>query len=153
MRNARARAIAGVCIGAALALGGCQMGRKARGPLVASPPACADFNISIYFDAGSARLTREAGDLIRLAAGRTTGCAVTNVDVIGLADAPGDPDANLQLSKRRADVVRQALARRGIASVKFAVAAAGDVGAQTPVGQARPLRRRADVLFHVSPKS
>ena len=139
---------------AVFALSGCQslprLPRFQQG-LVATPPACADFAISIYFDAGSYRITREADALIRTAAARTRGCAVSTVDVVGLADAPGDPDANLALSKRRGDTVTEALARRGFGAVTFEVAAAGDAGAQTSSGAARPLRRRADVLFHVAP--
>jgi outer membrane protein OmpA-like peptidoglycan-associated protein len=138
---------------AAAALSGCASSSSSRGPLVETPPACIDFDISIYFEAGSARLTREAADLLRVAATRSKGCSVSMVDVIGLADTPGDPDANLQLSKQRANAVTRALARQGFRIVSFDVAAAGDAGAQTPLGQSRPLRRRADVRFHVTPRS
>src|SRR5437870_7812661 len=70
-------------------LGGCGTFGNHHGPLVAEPATCADFSISIYFDAGSWRITREAEALIRTAALRTRGCAVSTVEVTGLSDAPG----------------------------------------------------------------
>lgn len=135
---------------AALALAACGHGHDRA--LVETPAICQDFSISIYFDAGSARLTSEAEQLLRMAGRRTATCAVGGVQVVGLADAPGDPEANLELSRRRAATVTAALARRRFANVSFDVSAGGDVGAQTPSGAARPLRRRADVLFHVAPR-
>ena len=154
MRRGGAKAYAAVvaAIAVSAVLSGCVSKSSSRGPLVETPTPCIDFDVSIYFEAGSARLTREAVDLISLAATRSKACRVSMVDVIGLADAPGDPAANLQLSKLRANAVTRALARRGFKIVSFDVAAAGDAGAQTPQGEARPLRRRADVRFHVTPR-
>ena len=127
-------------------------GLRWRGPVVQAPAACADFTVSIYFDAGSAAVTREAADLIRAAAVRARGCAVGGVDVLGLAEVEGDPDATLALSKARADAVTRALARRGFKTVQFQVGAAGDAGAMAGPGRAQPLRRRADVTFHLAAK-
>ena len=131
---------------------GCQGLQTRNGPIVQAPPACVDFTVSIYFESQSAKLTREAGALMAAAARRARGCAVSGIEVVGLADAPGDPQANLQLSKNRAEAVTRELARRGLKSASVKGAAAGDAGAQNPQGQAKPLRRRADVIFHVAPK-
>jgi len=109
---------------------------------------CEDFTVSIYFDQGAYRLTREAKMVLDSAAGRAKGCTIGAVDVTGLADAVGAPDANLQLSERRAASVTQALHRLGFANVK--VSAAGDAGAQTPSGANAPLRRRADLVVHLT---
>lgn len=133
---------------------GCQnapMSRHKAPPLIQAPTACADFTFSIYFGSRSAAMTREAGDLIDAAAQRAKGCAVTGIVVVGLADALGSVDANLALSKRRADVVTRALHRRGFNTVAFQVGAAGDAGARNGVGEARPLNRRADVQVHLAP--
>ena len=108
---------------------------------------CEDFTVSIYFDQGAYRLTREGKAVLDSAAGRTKGCTVGTVQVIGLADAVGAPDANLQLSERRAASVTQALTRQGFKDVQ--VTAAGESGAQTMSGADRPLRRRADVVVHL----
>jgi peptidoglycan-associated lipoprotein len=137
-----------------LAVAACQSARRpgmARRPVIQAPQACVDFTISIYFESQSARITPQAEQLIAAAARRARGCDVTGVNVVGLADAPGDPNGNLILSKERAGAVTRALLRRGFTQVAFQVAAAGAVGAETPAGQARPLRRRADVQIHLAP--
>lgn len=109
---------------------------------------CEDFTVSIYFDQGAYRLTREGRAVLNIAADRARGCTIGTVEVTGLADAVGAPAANLQLSERRAASVTQALNRLGFASVK--VQAAGETGAKTASGADQPLRRRADVIVHLS---
>jgi outer membrane protein OmpA-like peptidoglycan-associated protein len=109
---------------------------------------CEDFTVSIYFDQGTYRMTREGKAVLDSAAGRARGCTIGVVQVTGLADAVGAPDANLQLSERRAASVTQALNRLGFKDVR--VAADGETGAQTMNGADRPLRRRADVVVHLT---
>jgi peptidoglycan-associated lipoprotein len=74
-------------------------------------PACEDFAVQIYFESQSAKLTSEARSVLKGAEAMATGCKVASVRVVGLADAVGAPDANLALSKQRADTVTRALAR------------------------------------------
>ena len=147
------RRLHGSAAGAVLALaslGACHTAPPARrGPTIAIVPVCSDFSATLYFEADSAALTREARALVEAALRRARGCRVTGVSVLGLADAQGDPNANLALSRRRADAVAQFLARHGVTNVEFRVAAAGAAGAETRSGEARPLRRRADVQFHL----
>jgi outer membrane protein OmpA-like peptidoglycan-associated protein len=69
------------------------------------------------------------------------------VRVIGLADAVGTSEANLILSRRRAETVSNALAKAGFAKVEIDRAAVGDAGAVAASGATAPLRRRADILF------
>lgn len=150
-----AAATAVVALAVALTAG-CQNApliKRGAPPLIQGPRACADFTFSIYFGSRSASMTREAGELIDAAAQRAKGCAITGIVVVGLADAPGSADANLALSKRRADAVTRALHRRGFNAVAFQVGAAGDAGARNGVGEARPLNRRADVQIHLAPAS
>ena len=71
--------------------------------------------------------------------------------MLGLADATGEAQANLELSKRRAQSVSQALADAGLPAAEFKVSAAGQAGALTNDGRA-PLRRRTDVIFHLAPR-
>ncbi len=118
---------------------------KSRAQIEAVPAACEDFSVSIYFERDSAAVTREARQVLRGAADLAKGCTAKNVHVVGLADAVGAPDANLALSEKRAAAVTGALARVGFRQVSFEVTAAGDAGATTRDGEARPLRRRADV--------
>jgi outer membrane protein OmpA-like peptidoglycan-associated protein len=74
---------------------------------------------------------------------------VASVDVLGLSDAVGAADANLELSKRRAQSVTAALTAAGLPAGEFRVGAAGQAGAVTADGKARPLRRRVDVVLHL----
>jgi peptidoglycan-associated lipoprotein len=134
-----------------LALWGCQsVQRRPVGALIQAPPNCTDINLPIYFDPRSAAVTREADRLISAARDQARGCQVTGIVVVGLADAPGSPDANLELSRRRANAVAAELHQRGFANVEFREAAVGAAGASTPTGADRPLRRRADVSIHLA---
>jgi len=109
---------------------------------------CEDLKVSIYFDDGSARITRDARQVLVEAAEMRTTCALGVVNVVGLADAVGDPQANLVLSEQRAKAVTQALGGLGFGIVR--IEAAGAAGAATPAGELRPLRRRADLVFKSS---
>lgn len=138
-----------------LALAGCQSAKPpaftTKGPLIQSKTTCVDFTQTIYFEAFDATVTRPADKLLSLAAARTRGCAVTGVAILGLADSTGDAAANLALSQKRANAVKAALHAHGFDKVDIQTAAAGDAGAQTAAGQNKPVRRRADITFHLAP--
>lgn len=134
----------------ALMLGGC--GTLAGFGRARTPRTCQDVTVSIYFQRDSAVVTREARAVLKGVGDRARGCALGRVEVTGLADAAGDPDANLALSRRRADAVRAAVERLGFVTVDFQLGAVGERGAVTSSGDARPLRRRADVTFHLKPR-
>ena len=126
-----------------LALAGCATRSR-----VAPTNLCADLKVSIYFDDGSARITRDARQVLAEAREMRASCALGVVEVLGLADAVGDPRANFVLSEQRAKSVTQALGGLGFGNVR--IAAAGASGAETAAGELRPLRRRADVVFKSS---
>jgi outer membrane protein OmpA-like peptidoglycan-associated protein len=147
MRYAKLMLAAAAASGA-LALGGC--GSTA---LMRETPTCNDFTISIYFERDSAAVTREGNAIIRSAAQRSRGCTVRGVEVLGLADAVGDPQVNLQLSEHRVEAVTRALHQRGLTSVSFRTGAAGEAGAQTPSGELRPLRRRVDITLRLEARA
>ncbi|MBN9320317.1 MAG: hypothetical protein BGN86_02885 [Caulobacterales bacterium 68-7] len=115
------------------------------------PNACQDQTVEIYFESDSSVVTPEAEAVLKGAADMARGCTVDSVRVIGLADAVGAAGANQALSEARARTTTISLAKVGFTAPKFEVAAAGDAGALTPDGQARPLRRRADVVVELSP--
>ncbi len=125
---------------------------KSRSQIVQTAPAARTSRSSIYFENKSAQLTNEARQVLKSADALATGCKVASVRVIGLADAAGAPDANLAVSKQRADAVTKALSKMGYGNVEFDVGAAGDAGATTSDGEARPLRRRADIRFDLDGK-
>lgn len=127
---------------ASMALAGCASLGRGK---VAPTNLCDDLKVSIYFEQDSATLTRDARQVLREAAAMRRGCAIGVVDVLGLADAVGDPRANQALSERRARAVTQALGGLGFGRVN--IGAAGAYDATTADGEMRPLRRRADVVF------
>jgi outer membrane protein OmpA-like peptidoglycan-associated protein len=136
----------------ALLAGGCATHERSRAALVRAPATCVDQAVQIYFDPNSAELTREGRLVIHQAASAAAGCRVASVEVLGLADAQGAPDANLELSKRRAAAVAAVLAADGLPAAEFKVGGAGQAGAVTAEGKAAPLRRRADIILHLAPK-
>ncbi|HEY3694502.1 OmpA family protein [Phenylobacterium sp.] len=145
----RTQVVVGVAaLGAVVALAGCA-GLSGRDRIVQRAPACPDQRVQIYFEPDSAVVTDEGRAVLAQAAQAARGCAVKDVKVLGLADAVGAPDANLQLSRRRADAVTAALAATGLPAAEFEVAGAGQAGAVTPTGEAQPLRRRADVVVYL----
>lgn len=133
----------------AAALAGCA-GLGGRERLVKAPPRCVETAVQIYFQPGSHELTDEGRTVLAQAASETAGCEVERVVVMGLADAEGGPNANLELSKRRAQTVTAALAAVKLPAAEFRLGAAGEQGAVTAAG-AEPLRRRVDVILQMRP--
>ena len=136
---------------AAGALAGCSSMGGGRAALVKAPPKCADQTVQIYFEPWSVEITPEGRSVIDTAAASLRSCHVRTVEVLGLADAAGSPQANLELSQRRALSVSSALAAAGLPAAEFKLAAAGQQGAVTPDGKTAPLRRRVDVTLRVAP--
>jgi peptidoglycan-associated lipoprotein len=145
------RGTASAAIILVLGLGGCASGPTGRDRIVKAAPHCVDQTVQIYFEAESAEVTKEGRAVLRAAAAQSKPCKVASVDVVGLADGVGTAVANLELSKRRAQSVTAALTAAGLPVGEFKVSAAGQAGAVTADGAARPLRRRADVVLHLSP--
>lgn len=137
--------------GVIMALAGCASSsgpwRMWRKPVAAAPATCADFQSTVYFQQDSAALVPEAREVLESARDQARGCVVKAVRVVGLADAVGATEANLILSRRRAETVSTALARHGFNKVDIDRTAMGDAGAVAESGAAAPMRRRADILF------
>lgn len=145
-----ARTTTVLIVAAAMALAGCETVRNARDRLVKAPPRCEDQTVQIYFEPDQAEVTPEGRRVITEAATLARGCTVERVSVMGLADAAGDPGANLELSKKRAQSVTAALVQARLPAAEFRVDAAGQAGAVTADGRTAPLRRRADVTLHMA---
>ena len=134
----------------ALAASGCANTKTTRALIEQAPAACEDITIPIYFEADVSALTPEGRRVIASEAQRAKGCTVESVRVLGLADAVGEPAANLELSKKRAASVADALGKAGLPAASYDVAAAGAAGAVTASGEVRPVRRRADITLKLS---
>jgi peptidoglycan-associated lipoprotein len=133
-----------------LALAGCTTMTSPRDRIVQPAATCQDAVIPIYFQTGAAGLTADSRRVIAAEAQRARGCEVNSVSVVGLADAAGEPAANLELSQRRAQSVTAAIAAAKLPAAQFEVVAAGQAGAVTAQGQAAPLRRRAEITLKLS---
>ncbi len=142
-----AASVTGLALAACLA--GCGTVHNARDRIVRRQAPCQDVTVQIYFERGSAEVTPEGRAVLRAAAGQAKACKVDGVSILGLADAPGAPDANLELSKKRVASVTQALSATGLPTAEFEVKAIGQTGALTLKGAAL-LRRRADVTLRLS---
>lgn len=119
--------------------------------LASRPPVCGEMTVRIYFEPDSAEVTDEGLAVISSASSKAKTCRVDRVTVLGLADAAGAPQANLELSRRRAAAVSRTLAAQGLPSAQFDEAAVGEAGSVTASGDIRPLRRRVDVVLTLSP--
>jgi phosphate transport system substrate-binding protein len=104
----------------------------------------------IYFQSGSAAVGPEAERFLNLAAGQIRARG-TQVLLIGHADSQGRPEENLRLARRRAEVVADELARRGVPRRALAIEARGaDVPLATNDTQAgRRANRRVDLEIAV----
>jgi len=133
---------------------GCETtrGMWGRGAIVETPATCAPQRFEIYFADSEARLTPAARQAIGMTAARLQGCDIRTVQVLGLADARGDSEANMTLSQRRARTVADALTAAGWPAPAFEVEAAGDEGAVDASGVREPLRRRTEVLVDAQPR-
>jgi outer membrane protein OmpA-like peptidoglycan-associated protein len=140
-----------IAVGLVLAVGlsSCSSMKSGRDRIVRAPKVCQDITIPVYFEPNQAEITREGRRVIVAEAAQAKGCSVDTVRVLGLADAAGDPAANLELSKRRAASVADAIQRAGLPAAEFEVAAAGQAGSVTSAGQV-PVRRRADITLKLS---
>lgn len=140
-------------LGAGLALAGCAMtDRPERSELVTEPQVCAPQRFEVYFRDSEAGLTDAARQAISLTATQLQGCQIRSVNVVGLADARGGQNANLELSERRALAVVEALEAAGWPSPAFSLGAEGDMGAVTADGAREPMRRRTEVLVDAGPR-
>lgn len=131
----------------AAGLGGCSSMKTARDAIVRPSVTCRDVTIPIYFEPDAAELTPEGRRVISTQAAEAKRCRIDAVRVVGLADAAGDPAANLELSKARAASVTDALMKAGLPAAEFDLSAVGQAGSVTPDGKIQPVRRRADITL------
>jgi outer membrane protein OmpA-like peptidoglycan-associated protein len=141
--NFRRSAAAGLAL---ISLAACA-GLK-HGPLNVAQ-RCHDESLTLYFDTASDALTDAGRQLVSLTARRLRSCQVRELKLVGLSDPAGSPDANLQLSERRANNVLDAFVRAGTQVPKYTLVARGDAGAVAASGAVEPVRRRVDVTLVV----
>ena len=112
-------------------------------PSERAPPACMGPGF-VFFESGSSLVDRVAGaTLERFVHSIMPSSPPSRVALLGHADRVGDSAANLRLSRRRAEAVRDFLAAHGILESQMRVEAAGEGRplVETPDGIAEPRNR------------
>jgi|GEM_PF-2190489 outer membrane protein OmpA-like peptidoglycan-associated protein len=145
----RAAALASIGLGALL-LTACSTAQRMGAPFGLTPDPCQDTTVTLYFEPNQAEITPTGLQIVRATAGRLRQCPIQELSILGLSDANGNPYDNLELSKRRAEHVRDAFLAAGLKVERFTLRAAGSIGAQTPSGAQVPVRRRVDVTVVVA---
>lgn len=135
---------------AAMGLSACTTMTSARDRIVRPAATCQDVTIPIYFEPNASDVTPEGRRVIVAQAAQAKRCQINAVRVVGLADAAGDPAANLELSKARAAAVTDALMKAGLPPAEFDLTAVGQAGSVTADGKIAPVRRRADITLKLS---
>lgn len=103
---------------------GCTPSEKAAAPAPGAEQAGAWYQI--YFEAGSSRVKDKAEIIIRSVANLVATEGPSRVTVIGKTDRIGALPANVALSRRRADAVRDALIAVGVPASSIATSWTGE---------------------------
>lgn len=128
-------------------------GLNRRAAIARAPgPTCAQISFPIYFQTGSDQMAPEQAQVITQAAQSVRNCAVSKLDVVGLAGLEGGKEATMDLAKRRSVVVADALKAAGLPTPRFDMGAVGSEGAKTKGGRRAPLRGRAEVIIYAGAK-
>ena len=139
-------------IGAALVcalFAGCAT-QKVEGPKAANPAACPARQMVFYFGSWETELNALAIQEINAVQSALKDCTIDQVHIVGMAGAPGDVAANVEVSKKRAENVAAALEKGGWPRSAFVLDAKGEDGATTADGLEKPMRRRVEVNVKVS---
>jgi OOP family OmpA-OmpF porin len=103
----------------------------------------------VFFDSGSAELNSRARAIIGNAAQAMRTLDVRRIRVTGAADRQGSSAYNLNLSRRRAEAVREALIGQGISAEAIVIEAQGEGRplVETVDGVAEPQNRFAAITM------
>jgi outer membrane protein OmpA-like peptidoglycan-associated protein len=110
---------------------------------------CRDGSIDIYFNQWEYELNSFSRDVLTRAQGSLAGCRIEHVRIVGLADATGDEQANIEVSQKRTQSIADALEAGGWSRSQFELVAVGKRGAVVD-GVEAPMRRRANISVKAS---
>ncbi len=137
-----------ILIVAASALGACD--DPAVTPPSTPAPPTAPPSFMTFFDLGSTKLSDQSKNTISQAAQVYKTRANAKVAVTGYADTVGSPATNLQLSQRRATVVKDALVAAGVPAAAITTSGSGDASLLVETGpqQKEPRNRRVAIVIN-----
>ena len=103
---------------------------------------------TLYFVEGSDELTEDSKAVFEHVFGDLASRKVPDIVVVGHTDAVGSDKFNDELARKRADAVRAALVRRGIAEADVVAIGRGkrELLIPTPDGIAEPRNRRVEIV-------
>jgi outer membrane protein OmpA-like peptidoglycan-associated protein len=103
---------------------------------------------TLYFVEGSDELTEDSKAVFEHVFGDLASRKVPDIVVVGHTDAVGTDKFNDELARKRADAVRAALVRRGIAEADVVAIGRGkrELLIPTPDGIAEPRNRRVEIV-------
>lgn len=110
---------------------------------------CRDGSIDIYFNQWEYELNSFSREVLTRAQGSLAGCKIEHVRIVGLADATGDEQANIEVSEKRTKSIADALEAGGWSRSQFELIAVGERGAIVN-GVEAPMRRRANISVKAS---
>lgn len=113
-------------------------------------PAWALSPVIMFFEPGSVRITRQAEAIVDYTVAFIRNVDVREIEIAGATDRVGSDSANLILSRRRAEAVRDALLAKGMSRhVRVRIVAAGETQplVRTEDGVAHPENRNVVILF------
>lgn len=124
---------------------GCARPEQAAAPAPGAEQAGAWYQI--YFEAGNAQVKDKADVIIRSVARLVAAEGPSRVTVIGKTDRIGAPPANMALSRRRADAVRDALIAAGVPASSIVTSWTGERKPQmaTPIDADEQGNRVVDI--------
>ena len=136
-----------VLIVAASLLGACETSQAVTPP--AAPPPQAPVSYMTFFDLGSTKLSDQSMQTISQAAQVYKTKVSARVQVTGYADTVGSPAMNVQLSQRRATVVKDALVKAGVPAAAIATSGDGETGLLVNTGDQanEPRNRRVAIVI------
>ena len=136
-----------ILIAAASLLGAC--GEPAVTPPSTPPPPQAPVSYMTFFDLGSTKLSDQSMQTISQAAQVYKTKVSARIQVTGYADTVGSPALNVQLSQRRATVVKDALVKAGVPAAAIATSGDGETGLLVNTGDQanEPRNRRVAIVI------
>ena len=129
---------------AALLLAACE-----EPPPPAEPPPPPVRNFLVFFDFDRSTLTPRAMDIVKEAANVAKAGQNARVTCTGHTDTAGPANYNMALSLRRANAVKEALVRNGVAATSITVVGRGEEAllVSTKDGVREPQNRRVEIVI------
>jgi len=105
--------------------------------------------LMIFFDYQRTEITKPAEQIIDAAVNVFKATGASSVRIVGHTDTAPSAEASKRLSQARADIVKSALASKGIPASTMTVVAAGksETMVPTPDGQREPQNRRVEIII------